>query len=135
MAYINRNEFGTIIVNDKVIVDKIVGEILDLSDLIIPCNKKGKIIKSHPTPFIDPDNYDSVEYIDTRKNYRVIIYFIVKFGVSINDVVDEIVKRINGVFNFLNLKTPDDIIISIKGIKTLDNIAKKDIEIIRKNEH
>ena len=77
MAVINRNEHGAIALNNKVLSKMIIEELLSMQNMIIMCNKKGKIVKDNPTPIIDPDYYDSVDVSETTKGgMQVKVYLI-----------------------------------------------------------
>ena len=75
MAVIERNEYGAVGVNKQVIEKMIIERLLEMSDSLMLCNKKGKPIKERPTPWIDPDNYDAKEVMrkEERQTLRSIL--------------------------------------------------------------
>ena len=133
MAYITRNDYGAIAVNTRVISKIIVKNLLEMKDCFVLCNKKGKLIKKNPTPFIDPDYYDAVEIIDNNKEFSIKIYLIPKFGKSISEMTDRLLEKIEKDFELIQLRKPDKITISIKGILSR-TITKRNIEVTRSNE-
>lgn len=133
MAYIVRNDYGSVVVNDRVLVKLIVEELLKIGDAVILCNRKGKIIKDKPTPFIDSDYYDSVEYLDTIKVNEVRIYMLTPQWVRINEFVDDIYNKVNGIFDKLEIDRPQYINIYIKGEMTEEGILKNEFEVKHAN--
>lgn len=133
MSVIVRNEYGAIAVNKGVIEKMIVEDLLDMSDKVILCNKKGKEIKDNPTPFIDPDYYDSVEVSEKKNDIRVRVFIIARFGNSISRIADEIMGRIESDFRMLRLDMPARISVSVKGVKS-GRLIKRNIEVVRKND-
>ena len=133
MAFITRNDYGAVAVNTRVISKIVVNNLLDMSDYFVLCNKKGKLIKKNPTPFIDPDYYDAVEITDNNKEFSIRIYLIPKLGKSISVMTDTLIEKIEDDFNLINLRKPDKITISIKGVLSR-TITKRDIEVTRSNE-
>ena len=132
MSVIVRNEYGAIAVNKGVIEKMIVEDLLDMSDKVMLCNKKGKEIKDRPTPLIDPDYYDSVEVSEKKNDIRVNIYIIARFGNSISRIADEIMGRIESDFRLLRLDMPGCITVNVKGVKS-DSLIKRNIKVVRKN--
>lgn len=133
MAVIDRNEHGAIALNNKVLSKIIIEELLHMQSLIILCNKKGKIIKENPTPFLDPDYYDSVEVSETTKGgMQVNIYLISRIGTNISDLSNNIFSRVESCFELFRLKKPDLINIYYKGI--ISNYkSKKKIKVMKRN--
>ena len=132
MSVIVRNEYGAIAVNKGVIEKMIVEDLLDMTDKVILCNKKGKVIKDNPTPLIDPDYYDSVEVSEKKNHIRVKVYIIARFGNSISRLSDEIMNRIESDFRMLRLDMPSSITVSVKGVMS-SKLIKRNIEAVRKN--
>lgn len=132
MSVIVRNEYGAIAVNKGVIEKMIVEDLLDMTDKVILCNKKGKVIKDNPTPLIDPDYFDSVEVSEKKNHIRVRVYIIAKFGNSISRLADEIMNRIESDFRMLRLDLPSSITVSVKGVLS-SKLIKRNIEVVRKN--
>lgn len=132
MSVIVRNQYGAIAVNKGVIEKMIIEDLLDMSDQVILCNKKGKEIKDKPTPLIDPDYYDSVEVIEKKNDMRVKIYIIARFGNSISGITDEIMKRIEKDFRMLKLEMPGSISVNVKGVKS-GRLIKRNIEVVRRS--
>ena len=132
MAVILRNEHGAIAVNKGVIERMIIGDLLDMGDRVFLCNKKGKLIKKNPTPFIDPDYFDAIEVYEKRQEVRVKIFIMTAEGSSISDVSDEIFSHVESDFDLLKLPKPGSIVVSVKGVMS-DQIAKRNIEVVRNN--
>ncbi|MBQ6314312.1 MAG: hypothetical protein IJI11_01770 [Mogibacterium sp.] len=61
MSVILRNEHGAIAVNKGVIERMIIEDLLEMSDTVILCSKKGKPIKDNPNRVLDPDYFDAIE--------------------------------------------------------------------------
>lgn len=129
MGQISRNEYGTIAVNDQALTNMIIDELLEMSDSIILCNKKGKIIKHKPTPFIEPDYHDAVIITDTIKESSIKIYVIVVFGKSISSVADELFERIGAIYDSLQHKKPGIVKFRVRGMKTAAGVVKREIEV------
>ena len=129
MGQINRTEFGSIVVNDQALTNMIIDEMLEMSDSIILCNKKGRIIKEKPTPLIAPDYHDAVIVTDTIKENSIKLYVIVVFGKSISSVADELFERIGAIYDSLKHKKPDVVKFRVRGMKTAAGIVKRDIEV------
>ena len=134
MAVINRNEHGAIALNNKVLSKMIIEELLSMQNMIIMCNKKGKIVKDNPTPIIDPDYYDSVDVSETTKGgMQVKVYLISKIGTNIADLSNNIFERIENSFNLFKLEKPNLITLYYKGIIS-DYNSKKRIQVMRRND-
>lgn len=133
MAFITRNKYGAVAVNTRVISKIVVKNLLDMSDYFVLCNKKGKLIKKNPTPFIDPDYYDAVEITDNNKEFSIKIFLIPKLGKNISEMTDTLLEKIEEDFSLINLRKPDKFTISIKGILSR-TITKRDIEVTRSND-
>ena len=104
-----------------------------MSDKLSLCNKKGKLIKDKPTPWLDPDHYDAIDVNEKRGVTRVNVYVITKFGISISEIADDIFTSVEKVFEILRLPKPIMIKINVKGIMTDNSIAKRTIEVVRNN--
>lgn len=132
MAIIDKNEIGSLVVNNKVLEKIIIEDILRLSNKVLLCDKKGKLIKRKPTPFIDSDYYDAVEVNETtRDGFCIKILLIVVEGFNPNDVANEIFDLIEKELELLQVAVPDLMTIYCKGIMT-SQINKRNIEISRK---
>ena len=130
MAQINKNDYGSIVVNDNVIEKLIIDEILDMNGVAIPCNKKARFIKDKFAPIVDSEYYDAVSVTDTIKENSVKVYLITLFGESISKICDEIFTRIADVYNSLQVKVPDVAKVYIMGMKTTSGVVvKRDIEV------
>ena len=129
MGKISRNEFGSIAVSNQVLVNMIIDEMLEMTDSIILCNKKGRIIKDKPTPLIEPDYHDAVIVTDTIKENSIKLYVIVVFGKSISSVAEELFKRIEAIYDSLNHKKPNIVKFRVRGLKTEAGIVKREIEV------
>ena len=132
MAVILRNEHGAIAVNKGVIERMIIEDLLEMEDQVLLCNKKGKLIKKNPTPFIDPDYFDAIEVYEKRQEVRVKIFIITKSGSSMSDISDEIFRHVESDFALLKLPKPGSIVVGIKGVMR-DQLDRRNIEVVRKN--
>lgn len=132
MSVIERNEYGAVAVNKSVIEKMIIEDLLELSDSLILCNKKGKPIKEKPTPWIDPDQYDAIEVTDKRGEVDVKIYIIARHGSNISKLSDRIFDLIGQTFDLLRLDKPASISVKVRGIMS-DELVKRNIEVVRKN--
>jgi uncharacterized alkaline shock family protein YloU len=132
MSVIVRNDYGAIAVNKGVIEKMIVEDLLEMSDRIILCNKKGKQIKENPTPLLDPDYYDAVEVSDKKNFVKVRVYVIAHFGYSIPGLAEAIFDRIESDFRLLRLDMPARISVNVKGVMA-GILVKRNIEIVRKH--
>lgn len=130
MASISRTDYGLIAVNNRVLYKMIVQEIIAMGDSLIPCNKKGKLIKKRPTPFIDPDLYDSIEIIEEKNEFVVNVYTVIKFGLSISETCNVICDKVEKCFELLGLDTPEIITINVKGLMS-KQLVRRDIKVNR----
>ena len=133
MSVIERNEYGAIGVNKNVIEKMIIESLLSKREAVLLCNKKGKAIKDKPTPLIEPDYYDAIDYIDKRGNSKVSINVLVMKGVTISAISDELFEAVEDVFNLLRLDKPGTITIKVRGVISADTVVKRNIEVVRKN--
>lgn len=135
MAIIKKNENGAIAINNKVLSKLIIEELLKMSETVFFCNKKGKLIKEKPTPFIDPDYYDSIEINDSvKKGLFLNIYIIIKFGTSISQTTENIFSQIEEIFSMLDLNNNlKKINIHVKGMKA-HLVIPRDIEVVKEYE-
>ena len=133
MSVILRNDYGAIAVNRGVIGKMIIEDMLLLSDDILLCNKKGKVIKENPTPFIDPDYFDAVDVSDKKGHVKVVIYAVLKEGAYITSVADRIFEMIESDFEILRLDKPDCISFSVRGVIDGEDIIKRNVEVFRNN--
>ncbi|MBR2540990.1 MAG: hypothetical protein IKE85_09255 [Mogibacterium sp.] len=132
MSVILRNEHGAIAVNKGVIERMIIEDLLEMSDTVILCSKKGKPIKDNPNRFLDPDYFDAIEVYEKRQEVRVKVFIITVFGFSISDIADEIFTRIEKDFELLKLKKPGVISVNVRGVMS-HQIVKRNIEVVRNN--
>ncbi len=133
MSVILRNDYGAIAVNRGVIERMIIEDMLSLSSDILMCNKKGKIIKEKPTPFIDPDYYDAVDVSDKKGHVKVVINVILNEGSTVTTVAETIFKMIEADFDILRLDKPDSISLRVRGVKNGEEISKRNVEVVRSN--
>ena len=95
------------------------------------CNKKGKIIKNKPTPFIEPDYYDAVEIDDSAaEGVSVRLYLTLRLNTNIKEITNKIFERIENSFKVFDLGTPKKITIMYKGI-IAEHSSNKKIEVKR----
>ena len=132
MSVIVRNDFGAVAVNKGVIERMIIEDMLGMSEVLLLCNKKGKIIKDKPTPLIDPDYYDAVDVSDKKGHVTVKIYVLLDEGCSISAVADDVFAKVEQDFEMLRLERPDTIKFKVRGIMSED-IEKKSIDVVRNN--
>ena len=132
MSVIERNEFGAVGVNKNVIEKMIIEDLMDFSDSLILCNKKGKPIKDKPTPWIDPDQYDALEVTEKRGEVTVKINIIARHGSNISKLSEEIFDSVGRTFELLRLDKPESISVKVRGIMS-DVLIKRSIEVVRKN--
>ncbi|MBO5513375.1 MAG: hypothetical protein J5961_02155 [Mogibacterium sp.] len=133
MSVILRNDYGAVAVNRGVIERMIIEDMLSLSSDILMCNKKGKIIKEKPTPFIDPDYYDAVDVSDKKGHVKVVINMILAEGKTVMSVAETIFSMIEADFDILRLGKPDSISLRVRGIKDGDEVLKRNVEVVRSN--
>ena len=133
MSVILRNDYGAVAVNRGVIERMIIENMLSLSSDILLCNKKGKIIKEKPTPFIDPDYYDAVDVSDKKGHVKVVINMILTEGKTVMSVAETIFSMIEADFDILRLDKPDSINLRVRGIKDGDEVLKRNVEVVRSN--
>ncbi len=133
MSVILRNDYGAVAVNRGVIERMIIEDMLSLSSDILLCNKKGKIIKEKPTPFIDPDYYDAVDVSDKKGHVKVVINMILTEGKTVMSVAETIFSMIEADFDILRLGKPDSINLRVRGIKDGDEVLKRNVEVVRSN--
>lgn len=132
MSVITRNDYGAIAVNKGVIERMIIADLLDMSDRLVLCNKKGKPIKEKPTPLLDPDYFDAVEVSEKRDVINVKIYIVVRFGNNISGLADDIFDTVERGFEMLRLARPTSISVKVRGILS-DEIVKRNIDVVRNN--
>ena len=130
MAQITRNDYGSIVVSDHALEKLIIEEILNMNEMVLLCNKKGKIIMDKFNPLFKPDYYDAIGITDTIKENSVKIYLVTTFGKSISNITDVIFKRIADIYDSLQVVKPEKVIIYVKGMRTTSGVVvKRDIEV------
>lgn len=132
MSVIERNEYGAVGVNKNVIEKMIIEDLMELSDFLILCNKKGKPIKDKPTPWIEPDQYDAIEVTEKRGEVNVKVNIIAKHGSNISKLSETIFESIGKTFELLRLDKPESISVKVRGIMS-DVLIKRSIEVVRNN--
>ena len=132
MSVIERNEFGAVGVNKNVIEKMIIEDLMEFSDSLILCNKKGKPIKDKPTPWIDPDQYDAIEVTEKRGEVNVRINIIARHESNISKLSEAIFDSVGETFELLRLDKPASISVKVRGIMS-DELVKRSIEVVRKN--
>ena len=133
MAVILRNDHGAIAVNKSVIEHMLVEDLLEMSDSVMLCNKKGKLIKDRPTPFIDPDYYDAVDIAENKGSTSIKIYVLLRKGVKAADASDSIFDMTERIYELLRLQLPSSISVKIRGILKDDATERRSIDIVRNN--
>ena len=132
MAVIERNEYGAVGVNKQVIEKMIIESLLEMSDSLMLCDKKGKPIKERPTPWIDPDNYDAIDVSEKRGEANVKVNIIIKQRHNVSEISDSLFYAIEHTFEILRLNKPRNINIKVRGLMS-DTLVKRNIEVVRKN--
>ena len=132
MSVIVRNDFGAVAVNKGVIERMIIEDLLSMSDVLLLCNKKGRLIKEKPTPLIDPDYYDAVDVSEKKGNFTVKIYVIISAGCRIADIANDVFRKIEQDFEMLKLDRPESIEFKVRGLKAAE-IEKRSIDVVRNN--
>ena len=132
MSVIVRNDYGAVAVNKGVIERMIIEDLLGMSDVLLLCNKKGKLIKEKPTPLIDPDYYDAVDVSDKKGRVTVKIYVILYAGCNISAAADDVFSGIEQDFEMLRLDRPATIQFKVRGIMS-DEVEKRSIDVVRNN--
>lgn len=133
MSVILRNDYGAIAVNRSVIEKMIIEDLISMSDELLLCNKKGKIIKKKPTPFLDPDYYDAIDVSDKKGNVKIIIYIILKEDVSVTAAAEKVFEKIESDFDMLKLPRPVRICLRARGIRKGGETEKRSVEVVRNN--
>ena len=134
MAVIVRNDFGAVAVNKVVIERMIIEDMLGMSDVLLLCNKKGRLIKEKPTPLIDPDYYDAVDVSDKKGHVTVKIYVIVDHKSSIPAVAGRVFEKVEQDFGMLRLEKPETIQFKVRGlINREEEIVKHSEDVVRNN--
>ena len=101
-----------------------------MNEMVLLCNKKGKIIRDKFNPLFEPDYYDAISITDTIKENSVKIYIVSTFGKSISNITDVIFKRIADIYDSLQVVKPEKVIIYVKGMRTTSGVVvKRDIEV------
>jgi len=131
MSLIKKTDYGLIAINNKAIARMVVDELDSMSDKLLMCNKKGKIVKDSSNPFVDTP-MDSVDIFENKKGTRIRIFIITNIGDSASDIADIIISRVEDIYDMLKIKRPDRIDVCIKGMMA-DQLIKKNIEVSRKN--
>lgn len=126
MLIIKDNDLGQIRVMKSCLAQLITECFKLYDDRIWLCNKKGKIVvgANHQVSF-------DVEEVNGALDIK--IYTIIKFGTSISETTDSILNHLVNKINNTLGEQKFRIIINILGIKS-KQIAKRDIEIVSKNE-
>ena len=132
MSVIVRNSYGAIAVNKGVIERMIIEDLLGMSDVLLLCNKKGKLIKKKPTPLIDPDYYDAVDVSEKKGHFTVKIYVIVNAGNSISAVADDVFSKIEQDFDMLRLDRPETMQFKVRGLRSAE-LEKMSIDVVKNN--
>ena len=132
MSVIVRNDFGAVAVNKGVIERMIIEDLLGMSDVLLLCNKKGKLIKKKPTPLIDPDYYDAVDVSAKTGHFTVKIYVIVNAGNSISAVADDVFSKIEQDFDMLRLDRPETMQFKVRGLRSAE-LEKMSIDVVKNN--
>lgn len=133
MSVILRNDQGAIAVNKGVIERMIIKDLLDMSESVILCNKKGKPIKTKNSKQLDADLFDAIEVYEKKRVVKVKAFIISIYGCSISKTADEIFQKIESDFELLKLEKPGSISVNVKGVMTPKQLVKRNIEVVRKN--
>jgi hypothetical protein len=132
MAMITKTEYGMVAVNNSVLSKQIVDNILDLKDAILPCNKKGRIIKKGFFTGLN-ELLASVELSEAANRMYIKLYLVLIEGTDGNAACGELFDRIENDFETLCLDKPKEITAVVKG--TLSGVlTPSDLEITRQND-
>lgn len=133
MSVILRTERGAIAVNKGVLEKMIIEDLLELSDSVVLCSKKGKPIYQKNPGRIDPDLYDALEIYEKKHEVKVKLFIISVYGSAVSAVADKIFSIIESDFGLLQLDRPGSISVKVKGIMVSGELVKRNIELLRKN--
>ncbi|MBQ0005769.1 MAG: hypothetical protein KBS68_07920 [Clostridiales bacterium] len=133
MAMITKSEFGVVAVNNDVLCKIVVEEMLRMDDLLVPCNRRGKPCRKSIFGLND-DMLSSVDVKEQRKTeLSVKVYFIAKFGESINQMANDLFDRIEEEFELLCLDKPKVLTACVKGVLSRQ-LQERDVEVVRYND-
>ena len=133
MPLIRSNEYGTVSVNNSVLSKLIVDNMLSMSNLLVPCNRRGKVLRRG---FFSGFNemLNSVEISDNSGNFIVKVYFVLLENSKYEQSAKALFDMIEDDFELLNLDRPIKLIANVKGIIRNQILSKKDTEIVRQND-
>lgn len=133
MAKIYRNEFGVMSINNDVLADLILKIMLEMDEDLIPCNKKGKLVKKSFFRIIeDAENVVEIKEIN-RSDISICVYFVARFGRSINRMTENLFDRIEEELGLMCVDKPKILTAKVKGILA-KNLAERNLELTRNNE-
>lgn len=120
--YTRKNETGTIHIS-KSVIGSIVIDVTDrLENKVLLCNPKGK------TGFNEKKSMSFLEVDVDGEELFIRIYVIVKFGVSISTVAEQVIDSVRAVVKATIGIEPRNVALSIKGVMS-KNVSRRDIEV------
>lgn len=132
MAMVTKNEYGMVAINGNVLCKLVIDEILAMEDRILPCNRKGKVLKKSLFTGYH-EMLAAVELKEEAEGISVRIYLVVRFGERISDVTNKLFDAVERDFRELCLDPPVEIAASIKGVLSRQ-LAPRDVEVVRRND-
>jgi hypothetical protein len=129
MAVSRTNEFGTVAVSISVLSKMILDDMLELGNELIPCSRKGKILRKGMLSGY-ADMLQAVELVEHGGRVSVTVFFIEKFGESIKDTAEKLFDSIEKDFDILSLQPPEIIRARVLGVISRQ-LAPRDVEIVR----
>lgn len=114
MAMITKNEYGIVAVNNSVLSKMIIDHILSFEDMILPCSRKGKVIrKGFFTGYHEYNN--AIELEERSSRMRVKIYAAARFDGDLSGAADQLFDLIEEDFDMVCLERPQEICLEIIG--------------------
>ncbi|NLY81586.1 MAG: hypothetical protein GX078_02240 [Clostridiales bacterium] len=133
MAIVNNNEYGEISINNSAIEKIVINNLLKMKYAFFPTNKRGKLIMTKGLRTKITDYVGAVEVSEYQGRLFIKIYYIIKFGESITLESNKLFDLIEKDLTNIGLKLPEQIIAKITGVMS-KNIAKRELEVVRRNE-
>lgn len=131
MALITRSKYGLVAVNNEAIKTVISKCFEEMTDIITPCNKKGRMYKR---TFLgkDPSILNSIEITEEKGVISIDVYYVQKFGESINDTANRLFDMIEMCFNVIRIEKPERLSAHVMGLVS-KQLVKRDIVVDRFN--
>lgn len=132
MALITKSRYGLIAINNDVLRTIVAGCVGEMGDLVFPCNKKGRVYKSGSFEK-DSRVLNSIELSEDSKGIIIDIYYVSKFGESLNDTAQKLFDLIEDRICSVKPEKPLSITAHIKGMMA-KQVVPRDLEIVRRND-